>query len=81
MDLKTRMAELARIQSVSTPVLSVYLNTHWADEHQRDRVRIFLKNELTRAREARPGGPAEADLRWIELTAARLDQIRKEIGR
>jgi DNA-binding PadR family transcriptional regulator len=23
----------------------------------------------------------EADLRWIELTAARLDQIRKEIGR
>ena len=66
MDLKTRMAELARIQSVSTPVLSVYLNTHWADEHQRDRVRIFLKNELTRAREARPGGPAEADLRWIE---------------
>ncbi len=66
MDLKTRMAELARMEPVPTLVVSVYLNTHWADEHQRARVRIFLKNELARVREARTPRPAEADLRWIE---------------
>ena len=50
MDLKDRIAELARIEPASTPVVSVYLNTHWRDEHQRDRVRIFLKNALAEAR-------------------------------
>ncbi len=48
------------------PVVSVYLNTRWADEHQRDRVRIFLKNELTRAREATEPQAAAADLDWVE---------------
>jgi peptide subunit release factor 1 (eRF1) len=66
MDLKTRMAELARIEPASTPVISVYLNTHWKDEHQRDRVRIFLKNALAQARAARTPGLSEADLRWVE---------------
>jgi peptide subunit release factor 1 (eRF1) len=75
MDLKARIAELARIGATPSPVVTVYLNTHWADEHQRDRVRIFLKNELARAR----GGPhpraAEADLRWVEAEGeARLKQ-------
>jgi peptide subunit release factor 1 (eRF1) len=66
MDLQTRMAELARIGPASTPVVSVYLNTHWRDEHQRDRVRIFLKNALAEARAARTPGLSEADLRWVE---------------
>ena len=65
MDLKTKMAELARIEP-STPVVSVYLNTHWRDEHQRDRVRIFLKNALAQAREARTPGLSESDLSWVE---------------
>jgi peptide subunit release factor 1 (eRF1) len=66
MDLRDRLTELARIESATTPVVSVYLNTWWADEHERDRARIFLKNELRRARE--PGVPHAhaADLDWIE---------------
>ena len=63
MDFDARLTELAKIKGTATPVVSVYLNTHWADEHQRDRVRVFLKDELHRARRDR--GPAP-DLDWIE---------------
>jgi peptide subunit release factor 1 (eRF1) len=66
MNLRERLVELARIERAETPVISVYLNTHWADEHQRDRVRVFLKNELAKARRASSGRAAEGDLDWIE---------------
>ena len=58
-----RLVRLARIERAAAPVASVYLNTRWVDEHQRDRMRIFLKNELAKARS---GGAAPADLDWIE---------------
>lgn len=66
MELKDRLAELARIGPAPTAVVSVYLDTRWADEHQRDRVRIFLKNELAAARQAGPPRAEKADLDWIE---------------
>jgi peptide subunit release factor 1 (eRF1) len=66
MDLKDRMTELARITKAATPVVSVYLGTRWMDEHQRDRVRIFLKNELAQARRAGHPRAADADLDWVE---------------
>ncbi len=66
MDVSARLTELARITKAPTPVVSVYLDTRWADEHQRDRVRVFLKNELANARRARSGRAADADLDWIE---------------
>jgi peptide subunit release factor 1 (eRF1) len=69
-DLKTRLARLARWQPGTTPVVSVYLNTRWADEQQRERVRIFLKNELRRAREA--GRARPEDLDWIETQGRAL---------
>jgi peptide subunit release factor 1 (eRF1) len=72
MDLKDRMTELAKINRAPTPVVTVYLNTRWADEHQRDRVRIFLKNELARARGAPPPRAAEADLSWVEAEGEAL---------
>ena len=72
MDLKTRMTELARTEPSSTPVVSVYLNTHWRDEHQRDRVRVFLKNALAEARAARVAGLSEADLHWAESEGGAL---------
>ena len=66
MKLQDRLVELAKIERAETPVVSVYVNTRWADEHQRDRARIFLKNELAKARRASSGRAAEADLDWIE---------------
>ena len=36
-NLMTRLGELGKISKGLTPVVSVYLDTRWADEHQRDR--------------------------------------------
>jgi peptide subunit release factor 1 (eRF1) len=72
MSLSTRLTELAKMAKAPTPVVSVYLNTRWTDEHQRDRVRVFLKNELGTARRARAGRAADADLDWIEAQGAAL---------
>ena len=72
MDLRARMAELAKIGRADTPVVSVYLDTRWSDEHQRDRVRIFLKNEIAKAREARGRRAAPADLDWIQSAGDEL---------
>lgn len=72
MDLKDRMTELARIGPAPTPVVTVYLDTHWTDEHQRDRVRIFLKNELAKARRAAHLRAAAADLDWVETQGEAL---------
>jgi hypothetical protein len=61
MDMNARMTELSRVAKSDTPVVSVYLDTRWSDEKQRDRVRIFLKNEIAKAREVhgRRAAPAE----------------------
>jgi peptide subunit release factor 1 (eRF1) len=47
-------------------VVSVYLNTHWADEHQRDRTRVFVREEVRRARQASIAPDMDAALGWIE---------------
>jgi peptide subunit release factor 1 (eRF1) len=64
-DLIARLRTLSQMATAPSPVVSVYLNTHWRDEHQRERARVFLKNELRRAR---VGATAEldADLAWVE---------------
>lgn len=71
-DLVTTLDELGKISNAPTPVVSVYLDTRWADEHHRDRVRVFLKNELARARQASSNRAADNDLDWIESQGAAL---------
>ncbi|HET8575644.1 MAG TPA: hypothetical protein VFO18_00990 [Methylomirabilota bacterium] len=77
MDLREALTRLSRVTGAATPAVSVYLNTHWVDEHQRGRVRIFLKNELRKAREGGPRGASGADLDWIqEQGEALISQTR-----
>src|SRR5438552_3483605 len=74
-DVQARLAELAKLPPAARPVVSVYLNTRWTDEDQRERVRIFLKNRLREAR-ASAEPPAPEDLAWIEAEGQRLiDQV------
>jgi len=46
MDIKSEIRKLARIAESPFPFFSLYLNTKWDDEQQRDRIRLFTKNEL-----------------------------------
>ena len=70
-DVQARLAELAKRPPGARPVVSVYLNTRWTDEAQRERVRIFLKSHLREARAAAER-PAEEDLAWIEAEGQRI---------
>jgi peptide subunit release factor 1 (eRF1) len=72
MDIRDRMTQLAKIGQAPAPVVSVYLNTRWRDEHHRDRVRIFLKNELAQARRTERARAAAADLDWVEAQGEAL---------
>jgi peptide subunit release factor 1 (eRF1) len=77
MDLNERLRELAKINKAPSPVVSVYLNSRWTDEHQRDRVRVFLKNQIKKARQAPAGKAMKEDLSWIETQGELLiDQVQ-----
>ena len=72
MTLAEQIVRLSKLKASTGSVVSVYLNTRWTDEHQRERTRLFLKGELHRAREASPGeGWADA-LDWIETEGEAL---------
>lgn len=64
MDIKQEIVELSLTPTCPTPALSVFLDTRWIDEHQRDRARAFVEAELRRAAGA-DLPPLEDDLRWI----------------
>ena len=43
-EMAVTLKALARITPGAAPVISVYLDTRWSDEHQRERVRVFVKS-------------------------------------
>jgi peptide subunit release factor 1 (eRF1) len=75
-DVIAKLTELARLAPARQPVISVYLDTRWTDEHQRDRVRVFLENERRKAA-AMAAGSLDADLAWVTRQGERL--VRQEI--
>jgi hypothetical protein len=75
-DLPAKLQQLARVEPGLTPVVSVYLDTRWTDEHQRGRVRAFLKNEARKAA-AMAGGELDAELAWIAAEGERI--VRQEV--
>jgi len=72
MDVSKELSKLAKIKGAATPVVSVYLNTRWADEQQRERVRVFLKNAIRKARRSGGGPTLDADLDWIQAQGEAL---------
>jgi peptide chain release factor subunit 1 len=46
MDIRNEVKKLARLEETPYPFLSLYLNTKWDDEQQRERIRLFTKNHL-----------------------------------
>jgi hypothetical protein len=70
-EMAATLKRLARLSQGAAPVISVYLDTRWFDEHQRERVRVFVKNESRKAA-AMAGGGLASDLAWIESQAEQL---------
>jgi Bacterial archaeo-eukaryotic release factor family 10 len=70
-DMTAKVRTLARTKPGPVPVISVYLDTRWSDEHQRERVRVFLKNQARQAA-AMAVGQLDAELAWIGREGERL---------
>lgn len=47
--MKNEIKKLASLQETPYPFISLYLNTRWDDEQQRERIRLFTKNQLKKA--------------------------------
>lgn len=51
MEMRNEIKKLARIEEGSYPFFSLYLNTRWDSEQQRERIRLFVKNQLKKGME------------------------------
>ncbi|MGQ9647873.1 MAG: baeRF10 domain-containing protein [Thermodesulfobacteriota bacterium] len=49
MEARSEIRRLARIEESPFPFVSLYIDTKWDDEQQRERTRLFTKNQLKRA--------------------------------
>jgi hypothetical protein len=47
-DLDATLSELSRLRSAREPIVTLYLDLRWSDEHQRERVRLFVQEGIRR---------------------------------
>jgi len=57
MEITRELRTSAKFTYETMPVLSVYLNTQWCDQHQRERVTTFLERHLRPAQVLEPETP------------------------
>ena len=50
MEITRELRELAKFDAGTLPVISLYLNTQWRDQHQRQRATTFLRRHVRQAR-------------------------------
>jgi peptide chain release factor subunit 1 len=60
--ISEQIRRLAEIQATDDAFLSLYMDTQRNDESQRDRIRLFLKDELRKVREAFSGNGHGAEI-------------------
>ncbi len=67
-ELRRAFAELAELRSDTEPVVTLYLDTHWSDEKQRERARVYVQEAVKRAIDHHIAHP-------------QLDALRRTLGR
>lgn len=75
-DIRALLSELAR-EPEGPPVITVALDTHWRNERHRERVRIFVREELKKAR--RLFDSVDNDARGICDTLDRIEAWADEV--
>jgi hypothetical protein len=74
MDMRSEIKKLARIEDGQYPFLSLYLNTKWDDEQQRERIRLFTKNQLKKGYDQFKGRDRE---NWRKVFTEDQQRIEK----
>lgn len=78
------IAGLCKLDARPHQVVSVFLDSHWDDEQERERARLTLKNELGKAFPGRPHADSQAalarDLARAEAYATNVIRQRLDVG-
>jgi peptide chain release factor subunit 1 len=74
MDMRNEIKKLARMEEALYPFVSLYLNTRWDDEQQRERIRLFTKNELKKVSDQFKGRED-----WRKVFAGDQHQIERYV--
>jgi peptide chain release factor subunit 1 len=77
MEITHALQDLAKFSAGPLPVLSVYLNTQWHDQHQRERVTTFLRQKTRLAHML--AGDAEAIRQSLEADLERIAQWGEQL--
>ncbi len=72
-EARRAVQHLAAMEPDGPPVVSLYLDTKWSDEHQRERARLFLQGKAARLREAWRGTAYANDV------ARSLDHLERRV--
>lgn len=67
------LSELARLRSGDEPIVSLYLDVRWNDEHQRERVRLFVQERTRRVLAQYPPGSPGRD--GLARTLERIQEL------
>jgi peptide subunit release factor 1 (eRF1) len=67
-DLKAALADLSAVRSDGEPIVSLYLDAHWSDEHQRERARLYVHDAIRLAVDHHKAHP-------------QLEALRRTLGR
>ncbi|GAO01380.1 hypothetical protein [Anaeromyxobacter sp. PSR-1] len=76
-ELDGTLTDLARLRSVGEPIVSLYLDVRWADEQQRERVRLFVQERVRQTlAHYPPGTPDRPALdRTLQRVLAHVGQL------
>jgi hypothetical protein len=67
-DLRRALAELCELRSDAEPIVTLYLDTSWTDEKQRERARVYVQEAVKKAVDQHAAHP-------------QLDALRRTLGR
>jgi peptide chain release factor subunit 1 len=72
MEMRNEIKKLARIEEGPYPFFSLYLNTRWDSEQQRERIRLFTKNQLKKGMDRLKGKE-----NWEKVYSQDQEQIER----
>jgi peptide subunit release factor 1 (eRF1) len=75
LDLRRALADLCELRSNGEPIVTLYLDTSWTDEQQRERSRLYVQDA---ARQAVDHHSAHPQLEALERTLARISALATE---
>lgn len=77
MDITRELYDLATFSAGDAPVVSVYLNTQWRDQHQRERAATFLRQHVRQAQAL--AASSETARQSLEADLARIAQWGEQL--